>query len=81
MAGRIYSPYALGVILRAARKRKMLTQTQAAKMAGVGQDTISRVESGNPGTTVDTLFRLMSALELDLFLEEKKPIEPSSVDW
>lgn len=81
MPDRINSHYALGIALRAARKKKKLTQAQAAKMAGVGQDTVSRVESGNPGTSIDTLFRLMSVLELDLFLEKRKAPELGLVDW
>lgn len=65
------SPRALGVVLRRARKRKGLNQTEEGKMVRMDQPTVSRVERGNPGTRLDTLFYLLSVLDLELVVQPR----------
>ena len=52
----------LGIILRSARKSKGLNQTEAGKLVGVDQTTISKVERGESKVRIDTLFRIQAAL-------------------
>jgi len=37
-----------------------------AASVGTGQKTISRIEGGQTGTKLDTLFRVIAALDLDV---------------
>lgn len=72
MSQKILSPEALGVALRAERKKRKLSQTDVGKSVGIDQPTISRVEKGNPGTELGTLFRLLAALDLELVVQQRQ---------
>lgn len=67
----VISPESLGIALRGARKRKSMNQAEAGKLVGLDQPTVSRVERGNPGTRLDTLFHLLSALDLELVIQPR----------
>ena len=60
------SPKILGQILKSARSQKGLTQEQAGKLVGITQAMLSRIERGETHIRVDTLFRLIAALELEM---------------
>ena len=62
----------LGQILKSTRSQKGLTQAQAGNLVGITQAMVSRIERGESNARIDTLFRLMSALELEVAV---KPIE------
>ena len=46
------------------RKLRGLTQAQLADRAGVSRDTLSRLESGDGGVSIETLLRVLRALGL-----------------
>ncbi|MCM2358461.1 MAG: helix-turn-helix domain-containing protein [Geobacteraceae bacterium] len=69
---KILSPESLGAALRNERKKKGLSQTEVGKSVGIDQPTMSRVEKGNPGTELGTLFRLLTALDLELVLQKRQ---------
>jgi HTH-type transcriptional regulator/antitoxin HipB len=71
MQKKIISPESLGFALREERRKKGLNQTELGRSVGVDQTTVSKVEQGKPGTRLDTLFRLLSALDLELILQPK----------
>ena len=54
-----------GEMVRAARERRGLSATSLAREVGVSPSQISRIESGDRGTDVDTLARLVRVLGLD----------------
>lgn len=56
----------LGQILKSARGRKGLTQDQAGNLVGITQAMVSRIERGESNARIDTLFRLLSALEMEI---------------
>lgn len=62
------SPKILGQILKSARNSKKLTQGQAGSLVGITQAMLSRIERGETHIRVDTLFRLLAALELEMTL-------------
>jgi HTH-type transcriptional regulator/antitoxin HipB len=72
MTQTIVSTESLGLALRAARKRKKLSQKAVGHAVGMEQHTVSKIEKGNPGTGLGTLFRLLSALELDLVVQPRR---------
>lgn len=72
MIRKVVSPEILGAALREARKKKGLSQVQAGRSVGMDQPTVSKVEQGNSGTRLDTLFRLLAALDLELVLQPRQ---------
>jgi|GEM_PF-3237716 len=50
--------------IKRARLAKGLTQEEFARAAGIPRRTYQRLESGDPGTRIDTLFRALNALGL-----------------
>ena len=62
--------------LRRRRRRKGLSQKDLANASGVGQDTISGIESGRHEPRPSTLRKLADALNVevaDLFREPEAP--------
>ena len=65
------SPKEIGHAIREARKARKLTQKDLAIRSGVWQETISKVENGLSGTKMETLFDLLSALDLEVHIEDR----------
>jgi HTH-type transcriptional regulator/antitoxin HipB len=66
------SPVSLGHILRDARKQKGLSQTEAGKSVGIDQPTLSKIERGESNARLDTLFRLLAALDMEMIIRPRK---------
>jgi HTH-type transcriptional regulator/antitoxin HipB len=62
----IRSAEQLGVAIREERVRRGLTQHQLADLTGTGQKTISRIENGHEGATLETVFKLLAVLQLQI---------------
>ena len=77
------SPTSLGMILRSARKQKSLSQTEAGKSVGIDQPTMSKIERGESHARVDTLFRLLAALDMEMIVRprEKKSDMSEGDNW
>ena len=56
----------LGALLQTERRRLAMSQTELARKVGTHQKTISAIENGNEGTKLETLLRIIAALDLDL---------------
>jgi len=67
----ITSPKTLGKVLRRHRKELGLSQSEAGTKFNISQKTVSNIESGLPGVRLETIFRLMSALKLEMHLEPR----------
>lgn len=65
------TPKQLGPILRSIRAERGLTQKEAGAKVGLKQSTVSAIESDSARTSVDTLYKLLSALELELVVRDK----------
>jgi len=77
----ISSPETLGQALRAERKHRRVSQKVVGHSVGIAQHTISKIEKGSPGTELNTLFRLLAALDLELNLQPRqKPATESTGD-
>ena len=76
----VLSPKALGVLLRDLRKQKGLTQTELGRKVGLDQKKVSLMENGNPNMRVDSLFRLLSALDQGVVVVPKVVDCASEVD-
>jgi XRE family transcriptional regulator, regulator of sulfur utilization len=60
--------YRLAHELMAHRRQKGITQTRLAKLSGIGQADISRIESGRANPTISTLATLARALGFGIAL-------------
>jgi len=77
----ITSPKILGQALKAARQKKRLTQAELGKLTGVEQKTVSSAENGSPGIRLDTFFRLLSGLNLNIILEMREKSNTNQGQW
>lgn len=62
----IHSPKNLALMVISQRKRLKLSQAEVANLVGLKQQTVSAFELKPEGTKLDTLFRILSAVKLDI---------------
>jgi HTH-type transcriptional regulator/antitoxin HipB len=67
----IFSPKSLGIAVRRQRKAKKLNQKEVGKIFNLEQSTVSTIERGAPGTRLETLFRLLASLDLEMVIRPK----------
>jgi HTH-type transcriptional regulator/antitoxin HipB len=65
------SPKQLGTILQRTRKQRGLSQTEVANLVGLRQEKISKVESGQEGAKLSTIFALLAALDLEISIDAR----------
>lgn len=68
----------LGQAIQSYRLKAGLTQLQLAELAGTGQKTISKIETGNPATRIETIFSVMAALSLEANIRSRNNVNPDS---
>lgn len=61
----------LALAVKDARKRKNMTQEDVAGLAGSLQKTVSNFESNTSAASISTLYKLLSALDLELVVRDK----------
>lgn len=80
MSASAHTPKQLGQVLKGQRKLQQLTQKEAAEQVGLLPKTISRLELAPETATVESLFKLLSALRLELVVRSKSQ-ESSEKEW
>jgi HTH-type transcriptional regulator / antitoxin HipB len=65
------TPKQLGAIVQRRRRSLKLTQNQLRTRVKLRQATVSKLESGEPGTRLDTLFGLLGALGLEIVVQPR----------
>ena len=85
------TPAQLGMALRNARKAVRLSQKSAGAKVGMKQSTVSVMETDCARTSVESLYKLLSALDLELVIRSRpnndgvqEPVEGKSrapVEW
>lgn len=76
----VYSTKELALIIIKKRKQLKLSQAMVAKRAGLRQQTISAFEKRPENTKLDTLFLILSAVELGLQVLSKTPMSDQK-EW
>jgi len=74
----ITSAKMLAHVLREERKKRKISQDEAAQSMGLKQATVSAFENHPEGTKMETLFKLLAALGLELQVIERQT-EPYSL--
>lgn len=59
------TPNQIGTIIRRRRKKLGLSQSTLGEKAGLRQETISLIETGNPAARLDTILAVLAALDLE----------------
>lgn len=67
----ITSAKMLANAVRDQRKAQKITQIETAKLVGIKQTTVSAFENSPEGTKLDTLFKLLAALDLELHVQAR----------
>lgn len=70
---RVYSRYTvdatqlLGNLIRLARKERRMTEMDLAQRAGIARSTLQRIERGDPGCEMGTVFEVATIVGVKLF--------------
>ena len=59
------TPRQIGNLIRRALKERGWSQTRLGEKAGLRQETISLIETGNPATKLETMLALLTTLDLE----------------
>lgn len=76
----VSSPKTLGSAIKRQRKAKKQSQNTVGSAFKLNQTTVSSIEQGAPGTRLETLFRMLAALDLEMVIRSKTTIRDSSGD-
>lgn len=74
------TPAQIGNGVRRARKALGWSQTELGHRAGLRQETISLIETGNPAARIDTLLAVIAALDLEFRLSPRSKGTASSIE-
>ena len=77
----VTSPKMLAQAIKDARKQRNLTQRETAASMGMKQSTVSVFENHPEGTRLDTLFKLLAALDPKLQVVSRRGKNNSSDGW
>ena len=80
MDSTVHTPRQLGQVLKGRRKSRQLTQRGAADTVGLLPKTISRLELATETASVDSLFKLLSSLQLELVVRSR-PRDAPDKEW
>ncbi|HCE4591600.1 TPA: helix-turn-helix domain-containing protein [Vibrio parahaemolyticus] len=67
----ITSPKQLGIYLRDVRRNQSRNQTKVGDMVGLKQTTVSKLERDPASSSIESLMRLLSSLDLELHIQDK----------
>jgi HTH-type transcriptional regulator/antitoxin HipB len=67
----VKNPQQLGQVLKGLRREKGLTQTVAGARIGLLQSEVSGLEADPGKSSVERLFKFLSALELHVFIRDR----------
>jgi HTH-type transcriptional regulator / antitoxin HipB len=75
----VYTPRQLGQVLKGQRSTQDLTQVEVATSVGLLPKTVSKLERDPDTATLESLFKLLSALQLELVVRSKST--SSASEW
>lgn len=68
---KITTPNMLAAAMREQRKKRKLTQAQTAEQVGLRQATVSEFENTPESTKLETLFKILASLDLELHVAKR----------
>ena len=61
----------LGAVISRFRRGDKLTQKELASLSGLMQKTVSTTEGGGKGTKLETLFKILACLNLEIIIQKR----------
>ncbi len=80
MADLARNPKQIGNIVQRARKKRDLNQTELGNLAGLRQETISLIETGNPATKLETILAVLAALDLEFRIAPRSKAHADDIE-
>lgn len=77
----IHSPKELALLVISQRKKLKLSQAEVGKRVGLKQQTVSAFESRPESTKLNTLFHILSAVNLDILALGKDDSSVTKIQW
>ncbi len=77
----IHSPKELALLVISQRRTLKLSQSEVANLVGLKQKTISAFENKPESTKLDTLFQILSAVNLDITVLAKDKAVSTEAEW
>lgn len=74
------SPKQLGALIQQSRKARGWSQTDLAQQAGLRQEMVSKIEAGQPGSRVASIFDLLAALDLEMTLAPRTKSSSADIE-
>lgn len=66
------NPKQFGHALKRYRIRNKLTQSEVSEKSGVRQANISQIENGHGGVKLETMFKVLLALDLEVIVRKRR---------
>lgn len=77
----ITDPVLLGALIKAKRTGIRMKLSDCAALCGIGINTLSRIENGNPNSTLGAVFSVLNGLGIKLSTLEKIDKPAIKNDW
>ncbi len=77
----IHSPRDLALLVVSQRKKLSLSQAAVGDLIGIKQATVSAFENRPENTKMDTVFRILAAVNLDIYSLAKDKILTGKDEW
>jgi len=77
----VHTPEQLALVLRGLRQSRRQTQAEAAQAVGLQTKTVSGLETRPATATLNSLFRLLAALDLELVIRPRGRSESPPTEW
>jgi HTH-type transcriptional regulator/antitoxin HipB len=74
------TPKQIGTIVQRARKKMGWNQTQLGEKAGLRQETISLIETGNPAAKLETILAVLAALDLEFRIAPRSKAQATDIE-
>ena len=69
----------LGLLIQRHRKAAGLSQTELADKAGMRQEMVSKIEGGQAGSRLSSIYDLLTALDLEMTLRPRTKSTPDDI--
>lgn len=80
MTDLVRNPKQIGNEVRRARKKLGWSQTQLGDKAGLRQETVSLIETGNPATKLETILAVLAALDLEFRIGPRSKGQAAAIE-
>ena len=65
------TPKQIGDAIRRSRRSNGTSQSETGTKAGLRQETLSKIENGNPAARIDSICDVLAALDLELVIRPR----------